>query len=182
MFASVLKPRSIFLLVALLIAFPLQAVDKPGELPAEIREAGADWTLLGTARLRKYFFHVYDGALWVDGDEWSWDSAFVLDFRYARNLDGAAMAERGAEEMKQQGHCDSLEACWLDEQKKAFPDVSDGDRISGWYQPGEPARFYFNGELQHVVEDPAFARPFFEIWMSEKTSEPKFRESLLGKR
>jgi len=151
-----------------------------GELPSEIQEAG-DWQVMGTARLRVYLFHVYDGALWTPDGEWSWDKPFVLDFKYARDLKGDDIAERGAKEMKELGHCEALEDCWLEDQEKAFPDVSDGDRITGWYRPGESTLFFFNGERQHEVEDPEFARPFFDIWMSEDTSEPRFRDRILGR-
>jgi len=169
-------------LILLLMLGPLsaQAEEGVGPLPEEI-QAENDWQLLGTARLRVYFFHVYDAALWTPDGEWGWDQPFVLDFRYARSLDGEDIAERGAEEMKALGHCESLSGCWLDEQRQAFPDVEDGDRITGWYRPGEATRFYFNGERRHVVEDPDFARPFFEIWMSEDTSEPGFRKRLLDR-
>ncbi len=166
------------LVLLLLFPFNLHAVGV-GELPAEIRES-SDWQVKGTARLRAYLFHVYDGALWTTNGEWGWDEPFVLDFRYARRLNGADIAERGAKEMQALGHCEELKNCWLEEQKKAFPDVADGDRITGWYRPGQPTRFYFNGEFHHQVDDPDFARPFFEIWMSEDTSEPAFRRRLLG--
>ncbi|MEA5444633.1 chalcone isomerase family protein [Gammaproteobacteria bacterium AB-CW1] len=173
--------RSALLALLLFLLLPLTArAEGTGELPAEIRDAG-DWQLKGSARLRVYLFHVYDGALWAPDGEWGWEQPFVLDFKYARNLKGEDIAERGAKEMKELGHCDLLEDCWLDEQKQAFPDVSDGDRITGWYRPGESVRFYFNGEFRHEVDDPDFARPFFEIWLSEHTTAPAFRRRLLGK-
>ncbi len=175
--------RPLLMAIALCTLLPLAQASHAegvGELPEDIRASG-DWQLIGTARLRVYLFHVYDGALWAPGGEWSWEKPLVLDFRYARNLDGKAIAERGASEMRDLGHCEQLEDCWLEEQKKAFPDVTDGDRITGWYRPGESTRFYFNGELHHEVEAPDFARPFFEIWLSEDTSEPGFRRRLLGR-
>lgn len=151
-----------------------------GRLPAEIRQADVDWQVVGTARLRKYFFHVYDGALWAPEGEWGWDRSFVLDFEYARELDGDEIAERGAREIRELGYCQAEGGCWLEEQKQAFPDVSEGDRLTGWYRPGGPVRFYVNGAFYHEVSDPDFARPFFSIWLDERTSEAGFRKELLG--
>lgn len=151
-----------------------------GPLPEEIRASGEDWQVVGTARLRHWGFHVYDGALWAPQGQWDWDRPFVMDFRYARSFEGEQIAELGAELMKDLGHCEVKQDCWLEEQARAFPDVVDGDRLTGWYRPGEPVRFFFNGESRHEVADPAFGRPFFEIWLSPDTSEPRFRRALLS--
>jgi hypothetical protein len=38
-----------------------------------------------------------------------------------------------------------------------------------------------NGEMSDEIQDSTFTQRFFDIWLSEKTSEPKFRKKLLGK-
>ena len=43
------------------------------------------------------------------------------------------------------------------------------------------ARFFVNGQLKGDVREPEFARFFFGIWLSPKTSEPTLRDALLGK-
>jgi hypothetical protein len=40
--------------------------------------------------------------------------------------------------------------------------------------------FYSNGEEIGSVDDSEFTTSFFNIWLGEKTSEPKFRKALLG--
>jgi len=37
-----------------------------------------------------------------------------------------------------------------------------------------------NGEKADEIEDKVFIQRFFDIWLSDKTSEPKFRKKLLG--
>jgi hypothetical protein len=69
---------------------------------------------------------------------------------------------------------------WQTEMTRLFPDVGDGDRLTGVMLPGEAARFYFNGELRGELRDPDFARLFFGIWLAPETSEPALRERLLG--
>ena len=71
---------------------------------------------------------------------------------------------------------------WLAAMKRAFPDVDEGDRITGVQRPGEGVRFFHNGTLRGEVRDADFARRFFGIWLSPQTSEPELRQSLLGRR
>jgi len=69
---------------------------------------------------------------------------------------------------------------WLAAMMQVFPDVKEGDRITGLHVPGLGARFAVNGAVRGDVRDLEFARLFFGIWLSEKTSEPALRRALLG--
>jgi hypothetical protein len=62
---------------------------------------------------------------------------------------------------------------------KLFPDVEKGRRLAGVNVPGTGARFYYEGRLLGSIDDPAFARAFFAIWLDERTRAPQLRESLL---
>ena len=59
-----------------------------------------------------------------------------------------------------------------------FPDVKPGDSIVGHYLP-DGARFTFNEQPLGSIDDPAFARAFFAIWLDPNTSEPDLRAALL---
>ncbi len=63
---------------------------------------------------------------------------------------------------------------------EAFPDIVKGDRITGVFEPGVTAKFFFNGQPRGEIRDADFALRFFGIWLSPKTSEPKLRDALLG--
>ena len=63
---------------------------------------------------------------------------------------------------------------------RIFPDIKKGDTLIGVSLPGKEARFYNREKLIAVVPDPEFAKAFFDIWLSEKSSEPKMRLKLLG--
>jgi hypothetical protein len=63
---------------------------------------------------------------------------------------------------------------------QVFPDVKDGDRITGLMVPGLGARFAINGVVKGDIRDLEFARLFFGIWLSDKSSEPALRRALLG--
>ena len=169
-------------LLALLVA-PLSSMAQttaPAEVAAELPGARA----LGNGRLTFLGLHVYDARLWV-GTEFRAEAfeqaPLALELEYGRTLYGKLIAERSLKEMKRvEAFTDEQGARWLDEMTKLFPDVAKGDRITGVQRPGSAARIFFNGKLRGEVRDPEFARRFFGIWLSPKTSEPKLRESLLA--
>jgi hypothetical protein len=165
---------------ALLGTLPAWANATPPEVAAELPNA----QLRGTGRLRVFGFQVYDARLWsavaTRSDTWS-QAPLALELQYLRKLDGPAIAERSLEEMRRQGEIASATAeRWLAEMKRLFPDVRAGDRITGVQRPGEGARFFVNGQLKGEVRDAEFARWFFGIWLSDRTSEPAMRDALLG--
>ena len=152
----------------------------PAELAADLPQA----RLQGSGRLRFMGLRIYDIRLWAGaspvGTQWA-GLPLALELEYARKLDGAQIAERSLVEMRRQAEpaADTAER-WLAAMKKMFPDVKEGDRITGLHLPGRGARFFHNGTLRGEVLDTEFARLFFGIWLSPRTSEPALRESLLG--
>ena len=54
--------------------------------------------------------------------------------------------------------------------------------IIGLLLPGQGARFFFNGRASGELAEAEFARLFFGIWLSPRTSEPALREQLLGRK
>ena len=160
-----------------------QSAAPPPEVATEIPGA----KLQGSGTLRFLGLRVYDARLWtaatVPGADWAAAAlALALELEYARSLDGVRIAERSLAEMRRQGEiaADVAER-WLDAMKQIFPDMKAGDRITGVNVPGLGARFFTNGRLKGEVRDLGFARFFFGIWLSPKTSEPALRDALLGK-
>ncbi len=152
----------------------------PAELAGELPGA----RLQGSARLRFVGLHVYDIRLWtaqrpVGAADWS--VPLALEIEYARTLQGRLVAERSLEEMRRQATLapDQAER-WLAEMTRLFPDVREGDRLTGIKQPERGARFFHNGRLRGALDDPQFARLFFGIWLAPQTSQPRLREQLLG--
>lgn len=151
--------------------------------PAEVALALPQSEIVGTGRMRYLLWDVFDAALWgqsgFDGAQY-FDHAFALELRYLRKLSGASLVESSLKEMRRVGAIDpAKEAAWSAAMRSAFPDVEPGDRITGVHRPGVGARFYVNGRLRSAVDDTAFARAFFGIWLSPTTSEPRLRSALL---
>lgn len=140
--------------------------------------------LLGQGTLRWLGLRVYDAVLWSRTPLTPADAVnapLALELRYARRLKGPLIAERSLDEMRRQGPIDDENARrWLAAMTGVFPDVDEGDRITGIQRPGVGARFHVNGRLAGELADAQFARRFFGIWLSDSTSEPALRSALLG--
>ena len=152
--------------------------------PAEVRAELPGARLQGQGRLRFFGLHVYDIRLWAAAPRRGDDVLRVdaaLEIEYSRRLSGPLIAERSLAEMRRVGEVSAADGeRWLAAMKQLFPDVQAGDRITGVHRPGQGARFHLNGRLLGEVRDAAFARLFFAIWLSPKTSEPQLRAALLG--
>lgn len=169
-----------------LTAFALPGFGLAQALPTEVATELPGARLQGSGRLRFLGLRVYEARLWapttVAAAEWS-RTPLALELLYARKLVGRMIAERSLEEMRRQGEIESAQAeRWLGRMKELFPDVSEGDRITGVKRPGESTRVFFNGALKGEVRDADFTRLFFGIWLSAQTSEPALRDALLGAR
>jgi hypothetical protein len=136
-----------------------------------------------TQRLSVWGFDVYDARLWTQTGfslQSYADHTFALELAYLRNFEGTAIAKRSLDEMRQLGAISPLqEAAWLKAMNEIFPNVSKGDRLVGIYKPNQGAEFWSNQRRLGVVQDPAFAKLFFGIWLHEATSAPAIRQAWL---
>jgi hypothetical protein len=138
---------------------------------------------MGQGRLRVWGFEVYDASLWAnpgfDGQRYA-EQRFALELQYLRAFKGRDIAARSIEEMRALERISPAQASrWQQAMDTLFPDVQRGDRLMGVHVPGSGARFYLNGRLRGELADADFARLFFGIWLSPRTSQPSLRASLL---
>lgn len=152
--------------------------------PAEVQALLPTAVLSGSTRFTYWGFAVYDASLWIRPGfraQAFERHGFALQLRYLRNFTNAAITERSVEEMARQSNpTPELRASWRTSLQGAFPDVRSGDRITGVNRPGEGAVFLTNGQQTGLVQDAAFARLFFGIWLAPDTSEPVMRLALLA--
>jgi len=139
--------------------------------------------LQSQARMRFFGLAIYDIRLWVrervDARNWP-EQPLALELEYARSLRGAEIAKRSLQEMRRQAEItDAAAQRWLAEMQQSFPDVQAGDRLSGQLLPAQGAQFFVNGRRGRLIAEPEFARLFFGIWLSERSSEPGLRSTLL---
>ena len=139
--------------------------------------------LIGSGDFRWFGFSVYNAKLWSPAQQVNFDQPFALELTYRRAISRETLVDTSLDEIRRidaQALQSGGEHEWAQQMRQAFVDVRDGTHITGVYLPGEGCRFYVNGTLQHVVDDPAFARAFFSIWLDRQTRSPKLRAALLG--
>ena len=146
------------------------------QLPQARVQGGGELTFLG---LSIYDAHLYR-SLNARGI-WSPDEPFALQLVYHRSLKGPLVAARSIEEMDKQGACNAEQrGRWAELLTKILPDVDAGDSLTGVNVPKRGVQFYQNGKLIGSIDDIAFSRAFFGIWLNPETSEPALRQQLLG--
>lgn len=140
--------------------------------------------LIGSGRLTFWGLQVYDARLWVPPGfkSESFDTqALALELSYLRAFASKDVAERSISEMRRSATLSAEQADkWRTAMRQVLPDVSKGDRLMGVHRPGVGASFLLNGKVLGEIRDAEFARLFFGIWLSPKTSEPALRNALLA--
>jgi hypothetical protein len=169
--------RILALLIAALAAGAAAAQTLPpgaASLLPQMRESGQ-------GRMKWFGLHVYDARLFVSGQRLSFEEPFALGLRYARDFEGARIAETSADEIRRLGFGTPADhRRWREAMAAIFPDVKKGDELTGVSVPGRGALFFHNGQRIGEIADPAFARAFFAIWLDPRTRAADLRERLVG--
>lgn len=150
-------------------------------LAAPVAAAAPNLTVQGEGTMRFFGLKVYDVRLWTLMSRFTHAEPFALELVYDMSLKGKDIAERSVTEMRGIGVKDEDKLKrWGEVMARVFPDVKAGDALIGVSIPGKEARFYNREKLIASIPDPEFARAFFDIWLSDKTSAPGVRSKLLG--
>lgn len=163
----------------------LANVSAANVLPEVVAKEHAGLSVRGEGVLRFFGIKVYDARLWAPAKtlakSLSPNDAFALELVYDMSVKGRDIAERSTVEMRRVGYSNEAKLkAWGEEMLRIFPDIKKGESLIGVSVPGKGAKFYSREKLIAYADDPEFAKAFFDIWLSEKTSEPKLRERLLG--
>jgi hypothetical protein len=136
---------------------------------------------VGQGNLSWMFWDAYTATLYSKTPDFKRESEFALKLEYKLEIDGADIAQRSIDEMEKQEKLAPEKAQkWLKAMKEIFPNVDKTTSITGVNKPNYGAVFYKNGKKIGEIKDTEFAKRFFDIWLSPKTSEPKLRKQLLG--
>jgi len=169
-----MRKSLIFSLILLLFASPAMANDA-------VQKHVINAQQVGTGRLSLVFWDVYDVTLYAPNGKWDAHKPYALSIHYFREIEGADIAKRSVEEMKKQGFLDQVKlADWQLQMRQIFPDVKNGSELTAVFTPQESTDFYSDGKHIGNIMGAEFGTYFFNIWLSEKTSEPELRKKLLG--
>ena len=173
-----------FLFAALGSPVMAQTMPNADDVRPELTTLIPQHRLIGKGRLTVWGFQVYDARLWaLPGFKTEGLPAqpFALELAYLRDFNSKDTAERSIKEMRRLASINEEQArTWMTAMQRVIPDIQKGDRIMGINQPGIGAQFFVNGKAAGEIREAEFARLFFGIWLSPKTSEPKLRDVLLS--
>lgn len=173
--------RQLIVLCAVLVSAGAAAKTADGVPDPLLNQYIPDVSLVGAARMRVLLWDVYDARLFAPGGEWRAGRPFALSLDYLRDLKGDAIAARAIEEIRNQGFADEVTlARWFDLMSTIIPDVGPDTELLGIADADQNTLFLRNGKLIGRIDEPAFTRAFFDIWLSEATSAPALRQRLLG--
>lgn len=151
----------------------------------------ADWRTdlpeaqaVGQGEFTWFGLRLYNARTWSAVTPLDWTRPFALELTYHRNLSRDTLVEASLDEMRRLGGPGLDEASlarWTQVMQEAFVDVRPGMRITGLYLPGQGCRFYVDGQLRRQVDDAAFARAFFAIWLDPRARDPQLRQRLVGR-
>ncbi|MCM8610938.1 chalcone isomerase family protein [Accumulibacter sp.] len=162
-------------LLLALAASPLAGLAMTGTATAAPTTGLRRW---GSGEFRRFGLLIYAATLWASGDD-PLQPPLALELTYKRTIKGRDIADASIGEMRKLGVAGEARLrAWGERMLAIFPDVRRGDRIVGVQLP-EAARFYFNDRSIGSIDDPAFARAFFAIWLDAGTSAPDLRAALL---
>ncbi|KAF0864257.1 hypothetical protein PLD_26975 [Pseudomonas sp. LD120] len=148
------------------------------------QEALPNARLLGSGEFTWFGFKVYSARLWSPEKSLRADTPFALELTYRRTISREDLVQTSLEEIQRlsgAGVSPAQLKDWQAQMQRAFVDVEPGQRITGVFLPGRGVQFFVDQRLQHVVDDEAFARAFFAIWLDSRTRNPQLRAQLLGR-
>lgn len=165
------------LALMLLMAYGASSIGFAREI-AYINQALNPARLQGSGKLTWWGLHIYDASFYRAG---SFNSPeFALDLHYHKSLNGLAIANRSAEEMKKLGVPETQAQIWGKQLATFLPNVEPGQSLTAIYNPKQGTTFYFDGKPLAQIAGSDFSKAFFGIWLDSKTTAPKLREQLLG--
>ena len=135
--------------------------------------------VLGKGTMRWFGLKLYDAALFTPaGAPWQAGAPYALELRYARAFEGEALARSSGDEIARQGVPQAEIERYVELLRAVFPHVAAGDGIVGARRADGGASFWHNGRPVGRIDDPLFARRFFDIWLAPTTREPALRRAL----
>lgn len=155
---------------------------------AEEQVDGVSLTLRGVSTFRYWGLRVYTGALYTPASKTSPDAILgetpkKLVLRYHRSVSVDQFVEKSEEALETDPEL-SLEQLrpFLSRMKSMYVPVKEGDAYAITYNPTQGAlRLFFNERLLGTITDPAFARAYFGIWVSDYSVSETFTDELLGR-
>jgi len=152
------------------------------ELPEHLREqAGDSWALCGWGVFSWSVFKFYTIRLLTPSGHFDPAQPYILDLSYLRKLSAQQIVTISMQEIERLVAPDAEKtANWRQALESIVPDVSLGDRLCGWFKPGDGVYFFSANRELGAIRDAEFVHAFSAIWLDVRTQRPALRQALLS--
>ncbi|MCL9782371.1 chalcone isomerase family protein [Vibrio sp. S4M6] len=104
----------------------------------------------------------------------------ALRITYYKSISQQNLIEATLDQWQHLGYQPEEMVRWSVSLVKIWPSVKPGDKLTFVSNNHGEGQFFFDGKPIGSIQDPTFADAFLDIWLSERTTEPKLRKQLLG--
>lgn len=142
---------------------------------------------IGQAKMSFLFFDIYDIELHSKNKNWQPDRyPQALKITYLRDISKKELLKATKEQWQHIQLKQPNENLWLTRLDDIWPEIKEGNGLTILVDSFQTSKFYFTSKEEKnqfigEISDPDFGPAFLAIWLSENTSEPKLRKSLIGK-
>ena len=137
-------------------------------------------TEVGRAKLKVWFWNVYNSVLYTPSGKYSTDSqCLVFEINYLMDISKADLIKSTVENWQHLGISETSYQPFIKSLKRIWPNVNEGDQIALKIN-ADNSTFYFNGENIGSIKSSQFGPLFLSIWLSKNTTQPKLRRQLIG--
>lgn len=167
------------LLIVLFISLPVLATAKPLTL-AQVKKQESQQ--VGKIHFSKWFFSIYDATLLTQNGTFSWNKPFLLKIHYLRNISGKTIAKHTIQQIYEQHPMDVNDNS--KEYSKVFnnliPNVKKGANLYGYMDQDGNGYLYSDSGLIGEIPSKKLSKYFFEIWLSDRSSNITLSKKLRG--
>ena len=127
------------------------------------------------------FLDIYRVSLFTSSGDYK-DQSYpqLLTINYLKNINKDSLIEATEEQWLLQGVEQAQLNNWLKLLDQIWPDINKGDNLTFYVAENKTGYFYYNQSLIGSINSEGFSYAFLNIWLSEKTSQPKLRRQLLA--
>ena len=170
--------KILFIALAILLFAPFANANNDSDI---IKKYIPTFYKVGEGNFNFLLWPAYKATLYAPNGKYISEKPTALRLEYLRDIDGSDITEKTISEIKKQGFNNEQKISrWQSELDKIFPDVEKGTVLTGILTDKGSTIFYNGEEKIGEIKDKEFGKRFFDIWLSEKTSEPGLRKDLLG--
>jgi hypothetical protein len=136
--------------------------------------------VVGKGDYTRILISVYTATLYAPENQYTDDSPIALSLHYHMAFKGSDIVEKSIELMRLQGYEEEKLRNWQRQMLHFFPSVYRDTVLTGVRAVKGNTIFFSQENKIGEIDDPEFAKAFFNIWLGEHSQAPELRKKLLG--